>query len=104
MLMLNSRLAFHNQIEAEASCKDHAMDLSNTRDPMSSPTLTDSNHGGLVRVVGGFCTACTLLFLCTRLLIRWPWKTLSGRDDVVVTFATVSGASYSNTQFVSTLT
>ena len=55
-----------------------------------STAVNSSDHGALVRVAAGFCTACMAFFLVTRLYIRWPWRTLFGSDDTVAVIASVS--------------
>jgi len=34
-------------------------------------------------------TTCVLLFFGIRLMIRWPWNSLVGKDDIAVAIATV---------------
>lgn len=56
----------------------------------TSTAINDRDHGALVKVTAGFCTALSLLALVARLQIRWPWRSLFGKDDIVAVVATVS--------------
>lgn len=56
----------------------------------TSTAINDRDHGALVKVTAGFCTALSLLALVARLQIRWPWRNLFGKDDVVAVVASVS--------------
>jgi hypothetical protein len=73
-----------------------------------STLVNDSDCGALINVSAGFVvqnicrssdtdessiarlfTICTLLFFGVRLMIRWPWNRLVGKDDIAVAIATV---------------
>lgn len=55
-----------------------------------STAINDNDHGALVKVAAGFCAALMLLSLAARLQIRWPWRSLFGKDDSVAVTASVS--------------
>ena len=60
-----------------------------TRAVTPSSVVTNSDHGAVVKVTAAFCTSVSLVFLCTRLLIRWPWRELIGKDDLTICLASV---------------
>ena len=55
-----------------------------------SDVVNDNNHGPLVAVAATFSTTVALVFYQVRLGARWPWKASFGRDDIAISFATVS--------------
>lgn len=59
------------------------------RDVSPSTAINDNDHGAVIRVTAAFCAAITLLALIARLQIRWPWRSLFGRDDILAVVATV---------------
>ncbi len=54
-----------------------------------SDAVNDRDHGKLVSVAVAFCTTLSLLLFCARLLARWPWRSLFGKDDAVTAAASV---------------
>ena len=62
---------------------------------LSDTTVTPSelvnprNHGAIVTVAAALCIVFSLLFCVARLVVRWPWKRLLGRDDIVAGAALV---------------
>ncbi|KAF2724293.1 hypothetical protein K431DRAFT_282143 [Polychaeton citri CBS 116435] len=54
-----------------------------------STVVTDRDHGGLVTITAAFCLAMTWVFFFIRMLIRWPWHGLFGKDDVAATIASL---------------
>lgn len=63
------------------------------RDIVTSNTINDRDHGAVVVVTAAFGTTCFLVFLLARLAIRWPLRSLSGIDDLVLVAATVCAYS-----------
>lgn len=63
------------------------------RDVVPSDIVSDKDQGAVLTVAAAFCATNSLLFFCVRLLIRWPWKVLIGRDDLATTAATVSAGN-----------
>jgi hypothetical protein len=77
--------------------------------PQSTPTVVPSNlvndrdHGALVTVTAALCIVFSLLFCLARLVVRWPWKRLLGRDDAVTGAALVRAINTSNSLFMLTI-
>lgn len=65
-----------------------------------STAVNDNDHGALVRVAAGICIPVMLCFLGMRVLLRWPWNALFGKDDVVIVIASVSVACERDSSFV----
>lgn len=59
------------------------------RDVVASNSVNDRDHGAVVVVTAAFGTTCFLVFFLARLAIRWPLRSLSGIDDLVLLVATV---------------
>ena len=59
------------------------------REVITSTVISDNDHGALVVVVLAFCMVTSLVFLCSRAAIRWPWKDFFGVDDWATLVATV---------------
>lgn len=56
---------------------------------MQSTAVNANDRGLEVVVVALICLTFSILFLLTRLYIRWPWGSLLGRDDVLAAIAFV---------------
>ena len=54
-----------------------------------SDLVNDRDHGALVTVAAALCIVFSLLCFVARLVVRWPWKNLFGRDDAVTGAALV---------------
>lgn len=64
------------------------MDLSR-RDVVTSTVVNESRQSALLSITVALGISYMLLFLGTRLLIRWPWSSLWGKDDTCIAVATV---------------
>ena len=64
------------------------MDLTR-RDVVPSSVVNEGNQGALLTITVALGISYMLLFLGTRVLIRWPWSVLWGMDDTCVAVATV---------------
>lgn len=58
-------------------------------DVVASTAVNEQNQGAILTVTVGLCTTCVLVFFLARLLIRWPWRHLFGKDDTAIAVATV---------------
>lgn len=59
------------------------------RNVVPSTVVNDGSQGALLVITVGLGLSYMLLFLGTRVLIRWPWSILWGKDDTCVAVATV---------------
>lgn len=55
-----------------------------------SDVVNEDDQGAILTIALALGIMLMMLFLGTRLLIRWPWTQLLGRDDTAVAVATVS--------------
>ena len=60
------------------------------REVVSSNVVNDQDHGAYATIASAFALTTIGIFFCIRLLIRWPWQSLFGKDDVAVAIASVS--------------
>lgn len=56
----------------------------------SRPVITATNHSAFIFIATALCLVCMLLFLSTRLVVRYPWKRSLGPDDWTTLSASVS--------------
>ena len=56
-----------------------------------STVINDNNRGAGIAIAAALCLVCTVMFLGTRVVIRYPWKSLFGLDDATTVVATVLG-------------
>ena len=76
----------------------------------STPGVTASNvvnskdRAAVVRVATGFCMACLVIFYGARLVIRWPWRILFGKDDLAALIASVWTSSHDDLEGLPELT
>lgn len=59
------------------------------RKVVSSNVVNDQDQGALATIAAALGLTTTGIFLCIRLLIRWPWQSLFGWDDAAVLLASV---------------
>ena len=55
-----------------------------------STAVSDNNRGIIVTVVCWLCLVASILFFGARVRIRWPLKSLYGKDDAACTVGVVS--------------
>ncbi|KAH0336519.1 hypothetical protein KCU81_g8515, partial [Aureobasidium melanogenum] len=55
----------------------------------SRPVITATNHSAFIFIATALCLVCMLLFLSTRLVVRYPWKRSLGPDDWTTLSASV---------------
>lgn len=60
-----------------------------------STAITQDRHGAYLMVVSILGLIASVLVLCNRLIIRWPWSELLGNDDGVCIAATVTAVAQS---------
>lgn len=60
-----------------------------TENSTSRPVITATNHSAFVFIATALCLVCMLLFLSTRLVVRYPWKRSLGSDDWTTLSASV---------------
>lgn len=61
-----------------------------TRDVVPSDVVNDQDQGALATIAAALALTTIGIFFCIRLLIRWPWQSLFGSDDIAVVVASVS--------------
>jgi hypothetical protein len=54
-----------------------------------STTINPKEHGAKVTIAAAYGITCSLMFLGTRLVVRWPLTSLFRWDDAILTLATV---------------
>lgn len=64
--------------------------LSFRKELVPSALVNEQDHGALATITGAFCLATSGVFLLARLWVRWPWRSLFGKDDLCTVVATVS--------------
>ena len=57
------------------------------REVVPSNVVNDQDQGALATIAAALALTTTGLFLCIRLLIRWPWQSLFGSDDAAILLA-----------------
>ncbi|KAG9563527.1 hypothetical protein KCU79_g5668, partial [Aureobasidium melanogenum] len=60
-----------------------------TENSISRPVITATNHSAFIFIATALCLVCMLLFLSTRLVVRYPWKRSLGSDDWTTLSASV---------------
>jgi hypothetical protein len=60
------------------------------REVVPSNVVNDQGQGALATIAAAIGLTTVVIFLCIRLLMRWPWQSLFGWDDAAVLVATVS--------------
>lgn len=59
------------------------------REVVPSNVVNDQDQGALATIAAALALTTSGIFLCIRLLIRWPWHNLFGTDDAAVLVASV---------------
>jgi len=54
------------------------------REVVPSNVVNDQDQGALATIAAALALTTSGIFLCIRLLIRWPWHNLFGTDDAAV--------------------
>lgn len=54
-----------------------------------SHAVTSTDHGKIVTVALLLCLVLSIATIAVRISIRWPWRTLSGKDDYLAVVATI---------------
>lgn len=59
------------------------------REVVPSNVVNDQDQGALATIAAALALTTIGIFLCIRLLIRWPWQSLFGSDDAAVAITSV---------------
>ena len=59
------------------------------REVVPSNVVNDQDQGALATIAAALALTTIGIFFCIRLMIRWPWQSLFGRDDAAVAIASV---------------
>lgn len=59
------------------------------REVVPSNIVNGQDQGALTTIAAALDLTTTGIFICIRLLIRWPWQSLFGDDDAAVLVASV---------------